>query len=115
MINKVAPMSESVYSSVTPDGDSADERPVFACPSCNAEELRQLEVYEHTTCGYVGFKESYVQESECPKCGHEVDVGSGAVLAVGSVFRCSSCTETFDCRYRLQSAEGGDDINDGVG
>ncbi len=69
-----------------------------ACPSCKSADLKEGEVIEHYSCGYVGFEEEFKASDGsyiCPSCKKKLRLIGKDYRKLGKMYRCNSCSNTF--------------------
>ncbi len=93
---------------ICPECGSSHVYSKFACPRCNSTELSNMEILEHSVCGYTGIKKDFIINNQliCPKCNiilsknlsrkNQASRKKSGYQLIGTVSECSSCALRFE-------------------
>jgi uncharacterized OB-fold protein len=70
----------------------------YACPKCKSNDVEFTELIEHTKCGNIGSKDSFLKGflMVCPRCHVELAKKTNDYHVIGNFYLCEKCGHRFD-------------------
>jgi predicted RNA-binding Zn-ribbon protein involved in translation (DUF1610 family) len=81
-----------------PHCGSPDVHSKYACPRCKSDNVGFTELLEHTKCGNIGPKDTFVKGAflVCPRCQSVLTEGGPDNRIIGNFYQCEKCGYRFD-------------------
>ncbi len=81
-----------------PHCGSPDVHSKYACPRCKSDNVGFTELLEHTKCGNIGPKDTFVKGTflVCPRCQSVLTEGGPDNRIIGNFYQCEKCGYRFD-------------------
>ena len=81
-----------------PHCGSPDMHSKYACPRCKSDNVGFTELLEHTKCGNIGPKDTFVKGAflVCPRCQSVLTEGGPDNRIIGNFYQCEKCGYRFD-------------------
>ena len=81
-----------------PHCGSPDVHSKYACPRCKSDNVGFTELLEHTKCGNIGPKDTFVKGTflVCPRCQSVLTEGGPDNHIIGNFYQCEKCGYRFD-------------------
>jgi len=81
-----------------PHCGSPDMHSKYACPRCKSDNVGFTELLEHTNCGNIGPKDTFVKGTflVCPRCQSVLTEGGPDNRIIGNFYQCEKCGYRFD-------------------
>jgi len=70
----------------------------YTCPKCKSRDVEFTELIEHTKCGNIGSKVSFMKDSclVCPRCHVELAKKTNDYRVIGNFYQCEGSGHRFD-------------------